>query len=150
MTLPQTETDAPDTVLSIDPGTEKCGIAVVTRASEDTSRTLHREIAETPRLVVRVMNLLSQYPEIEAVLIGNATRGAALAKALTPSLPPGMPLHRVDEAFTSQRARTRFQIENPPRGWQKMVPPGMRTPPRAYDDYVAVLLAEDFFFGRET
>jgi hypothetical protein len=56
-----------------------------------------------------------------------------------------LPLVPVDEAFTSQRARARFHLENPPRGLARLVPPGLRTPPRAFDDYVAVLLAEDYF-----
>ncbi|MBC8103128.1 MAG: pre-16S rRNA-processing nuclease YqgF [Cytophagales bacterium] len=139
----------PSTVLSIDPGTAKCGIAIVQREtiSPNQCRALHREVAETARLVARVLSLLAAHPVVAAVLIGNATNSAPLARALRASLPDALPLHRVEEAFTSQRARVRFQIENPPRGLQRLLPPGLRTPPRPYDDYVAVLLAEDFFAG---
>ena len=99
--------------------------------------------------MARVLALFSDHPALDALLIGNATRGAILRRALRDALPPTLPVHAVEEAFTSQRARVRFGIENPPRGWQRLVPPGMRTPPRPYDDYVAVLLAEDWFAAEE-
>jgi len=138
------------TVLSIDPGTAKCGVAIVRQPILEAALTgpadvLHREIVETDRLVARVLALLAAHRVVDTVLIGNATRGAALLRALRAALPPDFPLYPVEEAFTSQRARVRFGIENPPRGWQRLVPAGLRTPPRAYDDYVAVLLAEDWF-----
>jgi RNase H-fold protein (predicted Holliday junction resolvase) len=139
---------APQTVLAIDPGTAKCGIAIVSHEEPGKTgkcRVLHREVPETERLVARVLSLLSDHPAVSAVLIGNATNSAPLARALRSALPPSLPLHRVEEAFTSQRARVRFRLENPPRGLERLLPPGLRTPPRAYDDYVAVLLAEDFF-----
>jgi RNase H-fold protein (predicted Holliday junction resolvase) len=142
---PSSPQAAPQTVLSIDPGTSKCGIAVVSREASGQCRVLHREVPETPRLVARVLSLLASHPTVTAVLIGNATNSAPLARALRDSLPNSFPLHRVEEAFTSQRARVRFRLENPPRGLERLLPPGMRTPPRPYDDYVAVLLAEDFF-----
>ncbi len=136
---------APKTVLSIDPGTAKCGIAIVVREEPGRCRALHREVSETERLVARVLVLLGENPAIDAVLIGNATNCAPLARALRAALPEALPIHKVEEAFTSQRARVRFRLENPPRGFERLLPPGLRTPPRPYDDYVAVLLAEDYF-----
>ncbi len=141
---------SPQTVLSIDPGTTKCGIAIVTREDDGRCRALHREVCEAERLVARVLSLLGEHVSVDAVLIGNATNSAPLARALQASLSQSLPLHRVEEAFTSQRARVRFRLENPPRGLERLLPPGLRTPPRPYDDYVAVLLAEDFFAGPKT
>lgn len=137
-----------DIVLAIDPGTAKCGVAIVRRPTTDApdrSNVLYREVVETERLVACVLNLLPTYPGIDAILVGNATRGSVLRRALQAAMPTHIPVHAVEEAFTSQRARARYQIENPPQGWQRLVPPGMRTPPRPYDDYVAMLLAEDYF-----
>jgi RNase H-fold protein (predicted Holliday junction resolvase) len=137
------------TVLAIDPGTAKCGIAIVRRPATIPPRRLEHvlchEVVETERLVVRVLSLLSDHKEVEVVLIGNATRGAVLRRALVAALPAEIPVKPVEEAYTSQRARVRFQIENPPRGWQRLVPMGLRSLPLAYDDYVAILLAEDYF-----
>ncbi len=130
-------------LLAIDPGTAKCGIAVVQPRADGTSGALHREVVETERLVARVLPLVSTH-SVVTVLIGNATNGAVLRRALRQALPEAVAVVPVDEAFTSQRARVRFQLENQPRGWRKLVPIGLRTPPRAYDDYVAQLLAEDY------
>jgi RNase H-fold protein (predicted Holliday junction resolvase) len=139
-------------VLAIDPGLAKCGIAVVAREpGQQRCRALHREVAPTERLVARVLSLLAAHPEVTAVLIGNATNGARLSRALREALADrGLPLHAVEEAFTSQRARVRFQQENPPRGLSRLVPAGLRSPPCPYDDYVAILLAEDWFGSQAT
>ncbi len=136
----------PNVVLAIDPGSVKCGLAVVCRGTTpgEPVTVLHREIADRARVVARALPLISEY-QVEMLLIGDATGGASLARALQEALPASVPLLRVNEAFTSQRARQRFLHENPPRGLQRLLPPGFRTPPCPIDDYVAVLLAEDFF-----
>jgi RNase H-fold protein (predicted Holliday junction resolvase) len=135
----------PAVVLAVDPGSRKCGVAVVRREREgDRPTPLHREVVERERLVARVLPLVSAH-HVEAVLVGDATGGSVLARALRAALPAGVAVYPVDEAFTSQRARRRYFGDNPPRGLGRLVPAGFRTPPRPYDDYVAVILAEDFF-----
>lgn len=136
----------PAIVLALDPGRAKCGIAVVEKAPApgDKPRVLHREIVETPRVVARVLPLIAQHG-VEALLVGNATGGAMLARALREALPHGFPIRLVEEAFTSQRAKGRFLQENQPRGLQRLLPAGLRSPPVPIDDYAALLLAEDFF-----
>jgi RNase H-fold protein (predicted Holliday junction resolvase) len=139
----------PAVVLALDPGRAKCGIAVVEKASPpgDKPRVLHREIVETARVVARVLPLVTLHG-VATVLVGNATGGHALARALRDALPEGFPVHLVEEAFSSQRARNRYLQEHQPRGWQRLVPPGLRLPPVPVDDYAALLLAEDFFVQR--
>ena len=136
----------PTVVLAVDPGSVKCGVAVVRRGAKpgDPAVVLHREITERERVVARVLPLITDHA-VEALLIGDATGGAVLARALAEALPDSVPVHRVDEAFTSQRARQRFLQENPARGLGRLIPTGFRTPPVPIDDYVAVLLAEEFF-----
>ena len=133
-------------MLAIDPGSVKCGLAVVRRgaAPDGPPIVLHREVTERERLVARVLPLVTAHG-VEMVPMGNATCGATLARALKAALPGSAPVRSVDEAFSSQRARRRYLAENPPRGLARLVPSGFRTPPQPYDDYVAVLLAEDFF-----
>lgn len=122
----------------------KCGLAVVQQGESGRCVVLHREVSEAERVVARVLSLGSAHG-VQTVLVGNATNGRALVRALRAALAPPIAVESVDEAFTSQRARARFHLENPPRGLLRLVPPGLRTPPRPYDDYVAVLLAEDYF-----
>lgn len=139
-------TTPPNIVLAVDPGTAKCGVAVVERREPPLAHHVrHRAVVETARLEAHVRELLRSHP-VGAVLVGDATGGRALAETLRALLPPGVPLHPVPEAHTSERARARYLAENPPRGLlARLVPAGMRVPPVPVDDYVAVILAETFF-----
>jgi hypothetical protein len=50
----------------------------------------------------------------------------------------------VDERSSSQQARQRYWDLYPARGCQRLVPRGMRTPPRPIDDIVALILLERY------
>ncbi|GAB4468490.1 MAG: hypothetical protein OHK0029_40920 [Armatimonadaceae bacterium] len=130
------------TVLAVDPGTHKCGIAVVRRETPQPI-TLHREIVATSDTENRVADLITTFTVV-AVVIGDATGGKPIWQALRSRLPAHIPLHRVSEAHTSERARQRYRAENPPAGWRRLLPAGLHTPPEPYDDYAAVILAEDW------
>lgn len=132
-------------VLAIDPGRAKCGLVLASPGGPSGRAKVHlREIVPTERLVARVLQLLGEW-EPSTVLVGDGTHGAPLARALRDALPERLRLERVPEAYTSQRARERLARESLPRGINRFLPPGMRTPPRPYDDYVAAILAEDWF-----
>lgn len=137
-----------NTVLAIDPGTAKCGLAVVRRRESQPSppEVLHREIVDTARIAERVAEVVGEFAP-DVVVVGDATGSAAVRGVLEGAAIPNLPPVRVvPEAYTSERARRRYLSENPPRNvLARLVPPGMRTPDVPYDDYVAVLLAEDFF-----
>lgn len=136
-------------VLAIDPGRSKCGIAVCTpRDDSDRPKILHREVVQTDKLVMHVMMLLDMH-QPNVVLIGDGTQSATLRKAVGKVLPEGMPFHEVPEAFTSQRVRARLQKEWLPKGLVRLLPHGLRPAPKAYDDYVAALLAEDWLLTQK-
>ncbi|MCX6369429.1 MAG: pre-16S rRNA-processing nuclease YqgF [Armatimonadetes bacterium] len=118
-------------VLAIDPGTAKCGVAVV----EPGGKILHLEIVLTEQLASRVAELCAQYSPAQ-LLMGNGTQSKALA-ALLPEV------IFVPEAYTSQRARQRLSVARP--WWLRWLP---LTQP--YDDLVAVILAEDWLAGQES
>jgi hypothetical protein len=54
----------------------------------------------------------------------------------------------VDETNTSLLARDRYWEIYPPKGFKKLIPQGMRLPPRPIDDIVAILLIEKFLGKR--
>ncbi len=136
-------------VLAIDPGRSKCGVAVCTpRDDSDRPKILHREVVPTDKLVLHVTALVdAHHPNV--VLIGDGTQSATLRKAVGKSLPDGMRFEEVPEAFTSQRVRARLQKEWLPKGLVRLLPSGLRPPPKAYDDYVAALLAEDWLLAQK-
>ena len=133
-------------LLAIDPGRAKCGLAVV-RGPENPGEAplcLERRVVETERLTLAVGEILRRRPEIERFLLGNATYSATLRRALIETFPQ-IPLELVDEHGTSAGARVRYVQDNPAPGWRRLLPQGLRSPEVPYDDYAALLLAEDYF-----
>ena len=127
-------------VVSIDPGASKCGVAVV---AFPPLSVVHRGIVPTDSLVADVGRQLSANPSIATLIIGSGTHSRVLSSALKDAFPHIEHLV-VDEHSSSRRARARYCIEIPAKGWRKLLPPGMRSPEGPYDDWVAVLLAEDY------
>lgn len=122
-------------VLAIDPGSDKCGIALVT-----TEGVVHKEIA--PRAdVVRIASSLSSRHRPGEIIIGNGTGGGSLAEEIRAAV-GAVPVSIVEEAYSSEKARRRFFLDNPPRGIRRLIPRGLLTPNRPYDDYAAIILAE--------
>jgi RNase H-fold protein (predicted Holliday junction resolvase) len=122
-------------VLAVDPGRSKCGVAIVTSGS-----VLLREIVDTVSLPDRAAALIHRFAPCSLV-VGDGTGSAPVIQMLD-SLRGDIPLVRVDESHTSELARVRYMAENPPRGLRRLLPSFLRTPEAPYDDYVAILLAE--------
>jgi RNase H-fold protein (predicted Holliday junction resolvase) len=128
-------------VVAVDPGLCKCGIAAV--ESSTPPRTVHRCVVPTADLIVELANLFRGLGPVDTLVIGNGTRSATLRKAIA-GMFPDLPIAVVDEHGSSERARRQYLISHPPMGWKKLVPIGLRTPDRAYDDLAAEILATDY------
>lgn len=138
---------APQVILVVDPGRAKCGVAVVTGPSPVTC--LFKGVVETLRLTVEIAELLRRFGNVERILVGSGTGGAPLRRAIQSTF-ADMPVIVVDEHRSSERARARYLSENIPYGWRRLIPPTLRTPDRPYDDYVALILAEEYFTSLDT
>jgi RNase H-fold protein (predicted Holliday junction resolvase) len=125
------------TVLGLDPGTRKCGYAVVTGVG---AKPLMLGIAPVEALAERLREIVSRNP-VGVAAIGRGTNAAAVA-AVVQSL--GIPVELVDERETTLQARARFFRDHPPRGWRRLIPAGMLLPDRPIDDYAALLIAERY------
>ena len=123
-----------DAVLGIDPGTRKCGFAVVAPGEPPIALG----IEATPTLRSRVVILATTYAP-RVIAVGAGTNGKAVAELLADV---GLPIHVTDEVETTLRARARYFEDHPPSGWRRWVPRGMLLPPRPIDDYAALLIAE--------
>jgi len=133
-------TDNTSIVFAIDPGRFKCGVAVVRRSSEGPE-VLHRCVQDTTQLGPLLQELAAQFLP-ETIIIGNGTSSSqALNTIESLRLAPTM---LVDEQYSTLLARERYFKENPPRGLRKLIPISLQSPPVAYDDYVAVILAERY------
>jgi RNase H-fold protein (predicted Holliday junction resolvase) len=131
-----------DTVIAIDPGRGKCGLAVVNK----NDGVLWKKVVAVAELPSWVEELMRSHAA-DTVVVGDRTAHQAVLKALEPLTVDGHPLcvHTVDEHHSSEEARGRYWRENPPRGIMRLIPVTMRTPPVPVDDFVAVILAERYF-----
>jgi RNase H-fold protein (predicted Holliday junction resolvase) len=125
-------------VLAIDPGREKCGMAVVGRQGE-----VWRQVVTRERVPCYVEKSLGQWPEIKSILIGDGTGSRELIQELSNSrdLPE---IVIVDEYLSTEEARKIYWEKNPPKGWRRLIPVTLQTPPEPYDDLVALVLAQRF------
>jgi RNase H-fold protein (predicted Holliday junction resolvase) len=123
------------TVLSVDPGRTKCGIAVV----DSSGAVLYRGIVPTMSMRGAILDACAQFAPT-SILLGNGT-GAASIFAMLDEIGLAVPVHRVDERYSSEQARAIYIKDHPARGFRRLLPKGLRYPDSAYDDYVAVLLA---------
>lgn len=126
-------------VLAIDPGREKCGVAVL--ASD--GRVLVQEVVATAALDAAVETLIRTYEP--NVIMGNGTTSAD-AKKRVEAL--GVSVTLVDEYRTTDAAKGAYWEAHPPRGWRRLMPRGMLVPPVPVDDFVAVILAQRFLEKR--
>ena len=126
-------------VLAIDPGREKCGVAVL--ASD--GRVLVQRVVTTAELDAAVGAFIRAYEP--NVIMGNGTTSAD-AKKRVEAL--GVPVTLVDEYRTTDAAKCAYWEAHPPRGWRRLMPRGMLVPPVPVDDFVAVILAQRFLEKR--
>ncbi|KAA0228180.1 MAG: pre-16S rRNA-processing nuclease YqgF [Armatimonadetes bacterium] len=127
------------TVLGVDPGTGKCGLAVV-RTDGEKTEILARDICDVSGVGLRAHELVQAH-NVQLAVVGNGTNSKAVQVALRESS-PGLSLLIVDERDSSIRARERYWECTPRRGWRRLLPSSLQVPPVPIDDYVAVILAE--------
>ncbi len=123
-------------VMAVDPGRRKCGVAVVS-----ASGIMERSIVPTDELEGAVERMFGRHSP-GALVVGGSTGSKEVVQRLKRilTLSPRV----VDERFTTERARKRYFADHPPRGFWKLVPLGLQVPPVPYDDYAAVVMAEEF------
>jgi hypothetical protein len=111
----------------------------------DDGRVLYRAVVPAARVREAVARLLDEHP-IDHLVLGDRTAAREVERALGDHLRGRAEL--VDEHRSTEEGRRRYFRDNPPRGWRRLLPLGLQTPPTHYDDYVAVVLAERFLAAR--
>lgn len=129
-------------IIAVDPGREKCGIAVVHKHKG----VLTQQVINTTTLITVVQEFIAEY-HTSAVVIGDRTSSQEAKNRLEQIKIGGQPLAVlfVDEHHSTDEARSRYWSANPPRGFMRLIPVTMQVPPKPVDDYVAVILAERYF-----
>ena len=76
--------------------------------------------------------------------MGNQTTAKQWKIQLEKILPRPIPITMVDERNSSVEARDRYWQMYPAQGLTRLIPQGLRVPPRPIDDIVAILLIERY------
>jgi RNase H-fold protein (predicted Holliday junction resolvase) len=124
------------TLLGVDPGTRKCGLALIETGGGPPAL----EIVPVDAFAARLAELTARHA-IEIVALGRGTNVGPIGALIEAA---GLQYALVDERETTLRARARFFADHPPRGWRRLIPRGMLLPDRPIDDYAALLIAERF------
>jgi RNase H-fold protein (predicted Holliday junction resolvase) len=126
-------------IIAIDPGTKKCGYAVV----DSNLSVLQREVTSTERIIKIIEDSFNVY-KIDEIILGDGTNYKNIEKRLKNHFPK-LKIILIEEEFSTLKARKKYIEAHPPRGISKLIPLSLRVPPCHYDDFVAVLLAEKYF-----
>ena len=128
------------TVLAIDPGTAKHGMALVRREADDRIRALWHAIVP-PQYLIPKLHEAYAVESYGLVIVGAGTGSGPVIQELREHL-PSMATLVVDETNTSLHARERYWEAHPRRGWRRFFPATLQVPPEPVDAFVAQILAE--------
>ena len=127
-------------VLAIDPGTVKCGLAIL----DSAGKVLFREIAITGSIANRLRELINKW-DVAYVVYGESTGAKHIKTLLEDILPKStFSLHSVNETNSTLEARPLYWQEYPRRGLLRLLPISLLAPPEAIDDFAAVVLGRRF------
>ena len=130
-------------VAAIDPGREKCGVAIV---NED-GRVLEQAVVVTAQLADELA-ARAKKNRPERILLGNGTTSRDAEETIR-AVFSDIPVEIVDEYRTTDDARIAYWKAHPPTGWRRFFPTSMQVPPVPVDDFVAVILAQRYFANRQ-
>ena len=125
-------------ILGFDPGRDKCGVAVV----DKTQQVYYHQVIAAEDAISKIEQLITQF-SVESIVMGNLTTSKSWRNQLQSAF-PNHSIIMVDEKNSTLEARDRYWQMYPPQGWQKLIPQGLRLPPRPIDDIVAILLIERY------
>jgi RNase H-fold protein (predicted Holliday junction resolvase) len=130
-----------ETLLAFDPGRDKCGIAVAV-----PPQTWPHQVVPADRAIAELRQL-QQIHRADRLIIGNQTTAKLWRDRLDQDWPDHPPITFVDERNSTLEARDRYWQLFPPTGLMRLMPAGLRQPPRPIDDIVALILIERYWLG---
>lgn len=125
-------------ILAIDPGKDKCGLAVL----DEDQRVLEKKVVASAALLTEFRALVLSYRP-NAIVIGEGHYGKKLVRELG-DLPPSTNMIFVSEKNSTRLARQRYWQAHPPAGLWRLVPTSFRVPPVPVNDYAAVVIGENY------
>jgi len=127
-------------LLAVDPGTAKCGLAVL----DSRGNILDKEVCTSDELAARAADLMQRFPGTDRIAVGSGTGSKQAVETLRDAA--GLPgeVMTVEEKNTTLDARKIYQKENP-RPWPlRLVPFGLFSLPRDMDAYAAAAIGLNY------
>jgi len=128
----------PSAILAIDPGRDKCGLALVA----GSGACLRRAIVPRAELLPALRQWVAETGVALAVL-GDRT-GSRDALAEIRGLAVFESIELVDEHRSTEEARQLYFREQPARGLARLIPAGLRSPRVPIDDFAAWVLGRRY------
>lgn len=130
--------ETPSPIVAIDPGRDKCGVAVM-----DTKQGIVYQAVVATNALPEMLLPLVREQGVSRLVLGDRTGTGELIRRLR-AAGIEMEITLVDEHRSTEEGRRRFFADNPPTGWKRFLPQTLLFPDRPYDDYVAIVLAERY------
>lgn len=125
-------------IFSIDPGSEKTGIAVL----RDAGDLITKKIIPTESLTECLAETYTALP-FSRIVMGNGTNHRHLRPVVEQWIAGRMEpivFSLVDEKFTTVEGRRLYFKYTPRHGWRRFVPLSLQYPPEPVDDFVAWII----------
>jgi RNase H-fold protein (predicted Holliday junction resolvase) len=125
-------------LLALDPGSDKCGYAVLTYQRE----LLVKGIAYLGELGRLLPDLVKRYQPV-LIILGSGT-AAKVVKELVLDLQLNLEIKYGNERNSTLEGRDRYFLDHPPTGLWRLVPLSLQIPPCDVDDYAALIIGERY------
>ncbi|MTJ46452.1 pre-16S rRNA-processing nuclease YqgF [Dolichospermum sp. UHCC 0259] len=132
-------TNTQPVILGFDPGRDKCGIAVMGLDRQ----LLYHQVVLANEAIANIETQMQKFP-VSLMVMGDQTTAKKWKQQLNQELSKPTNIILVDERYSTLQARDRYWQMYPPQGITKLLPKGLRQPPRPIDDIVAILLIERY------
>jgi RNase H-fold protein (predicted Holliday junction resolvase) len=117
-------------MLAIDPGKEKCGLALFNKEGELVEQTIVKRHD--------LFRFIAHY-QATTLVIGDTANGRAINEELQRHH-PSQKIVLFPEYNTTRQAKAAYWQAHPRRGLWRLIPTSLRTVPVPVDDYAAVII----------
>jgi len=124
-----------EAIAALDPGRHKCGLV----RTDPGRQRLDVACILSPAACLDTLRQWQAEGSVNAVVLGDGTSSPGWQQQLKQL---GLSVILTNEWGTTLAARARYWQQWPPRGWQRLLPEGLRQPPRDLDDVAAQILLE--------
>ena len=108
----------------------------------------HR-VVSSDSAIATIESLCQEFP-ISLLVMGDRTSSKEWTQKLLDAEWEPEKIAMIDENYSTVEARDRYWQMYPPKGLWRLIPQGMRQPPKPVDDIVAIILIERYLAKQAT